>query len=255
MMQTRGILRLNRVAQHLRSFAASTNATNASIRAIEIADDPELWRKAGFAVDTSGKCMIGDCAIQLSGPTEDKLGLVSWGLGDVTAELLEGVTTKAAAVSLQSKGIRTPHPNGTIELAELVVYVQNVEQTYSNFTAAGIVSHKQSPPRAMKGGKHTNVIYFLGPTRLMILGPTDPSMPADQNPKMWMFGTGSAPTELVGWLPVVEDIDVLKNVLGEKAGSVKKAAQKSRQICSLSSEKSGMTGTFAFLSDSGGSVF
>ena len=42
---------------------------------------------------------------------------------------------------------------------------------------------------------------------------------------------------------------------GVKVGDIKKAAQEGRRICSLAPEKSGLTGTFAFLSDGAGSLF
>jgi hypothetical protein len=183
---------------------------------------------------------------------------VAWSLdnlsGNFNGALIDGVRTTKAEGALNSSSSER-HQNGSIGLAELVIYVQDIQQTFANFLKAGIVSHKESPPREMKGGKHASIIYFLGKTRLMILGPIDPSMPAEQNPRMWLFGTGKAPAELVGWLPVVKDIHVLKSVLGDKVGGIKTAAQKGRQICSLAPEKSGLTGTFAFLSDGDGTVF
>ena len=261
----RALPRLHQLSRHLRrASTASGDAPNAAtIRAMEVADDPELWRQAGFAVSDKNVVMLGDCAVTLSGaPGVPSKGLVSWAIdklaNDFNGELLEGVTTRAApSNSSEAPAVpaTSPHANTTLALAELVLYVQNLEQTYQNFTRAGLVSHKGRPPKEMKGGKHASAIFFLGGIRLMMTGPTDPKMPADQNPKMWMFGTGSAPTELRGWLPVVADIKELKGVLGDKAGDIKKAAQEGRQICSLAPERSGLTGTFAFLEDGAGSVF
>ena len=71
----------------------------ARVVALEVADDPDAWRDAGFRVDDAddggATVRIGDLTIALVGRSEDRSGIVAWTLAGVgeTAPDLDGLPT------------------------------------------------------------------------------------------------------------------------------------------------------------------
>ena len=161
----------------------------------------------------------------------------------------------------------TANPNEVVGLGELVLFAQNLEDVVGNLARAGITTHKNRPPKQMKGMPFALATYFFATpegdgkqVRLLVFGPTDPGaeLPADPPPQLWMLGEGGrsdlGPVQLTGWLPVVSS---LASVSKYGAGPSKKAVQEGRQIATLKRNvHEGLSGTFAFLTaGSGGPLF
>mmetsp|Transcript_25008 Transcript_25008/g.48866 ORF Transcript_25008/g.48866 Transcript_25008/m.48866 type:complete len:279 (+) Transcript_25008:47-883(+) len=224
-----------------------------SIAELKLGDDPNLWHACGFAVSPNGETWLGSVKITLTG---EGGGLLAWqlrGFSQVDPDLLEDVQTRATA---GEDSVVCEHRNGVTQLGEIVLYAQNIDQIVKRFELAGIRTHGQAGSKELKGGTHKLATFYFDGVRLLIFGPIDPLFSPSQNPRIWMFPKHMEKrVVLMGWLPVVRDMAVLKSLLGDKAGVVRDARQKGRQICSMPPERSGLTGTFAFLSDGAGHIF
>lgn len=241
--------------------SASAGSSSVSIVELTLGDSPTLWRDCGFYVSETGHTSIGSVQVRLTGTGGGLLALRLHGMpADVAPDgLLQGIDTSLAGEDkfhADDAAQRSPHPNGVMRLGEIVLYTQHVERAVTALQQIGISTHKARGVKTMKGGTHKLAIFFVDGIRLLLFGPVDPATPPSANPRLWMFPQSmERPTVLTGWLPIVRDINVLKSVLGDKAGSIKEAAQKGRKICSMAPERSRITGTFAFLSDGEGSLF
>src|SRR3954452_19201297 len=81
---------------------------------VTVADEPQQWKDAGFAVEDSS-CHAGEVRIELGGAGR---GITSWALRDVQAGPLDGLDTQ---VSQEPLGSGSVHPNGTVSLDHLVI--------------------------------------------------------------------------------------------------------------------------------------
>ena len=97
-----------------------------------VADPPEAWTAAGFAVDADGTCRVGTVAVRLVGPEAGR-GIVGWTLrADVDGDL-DGIPTTRS----------TAEPPAPAEHLNRVSSIDDFEQTVDrmgemnyNFVAA-----------------------------------------------------------------------------------------------------------------------
>ena len=172
----------------------------------------------------------------------------AWCLKGLTAPLsLQGIAQSEEANAGTTGGPEQlqPHPNTCQSMMEVVLYTQNLDETVRLMAASGLVTHKGKDPRAA-GDRSKIAVFMVSGIRLLVVGPRS-GHSTELDPKLgWMAGTGR-PLELVGWLPVVGDIEVLSQNMRGDGTDIKKAAQPGRRICSLHASTSRLTGTFAFL--------
>mmetsp|Transcript_25828 Transcript_25828/g.31728 ORF Transcript_25828/g.31728 Transcript_25828/m.31728 type:complete len:307 (-) Transcript_25828:235-1155(-) len=257
-----------------------------TLHEIVIGDGGDAWMKAGFYVDRevdgleqpkkyanpsysttdrkrsdAGVVRLSNLIIRLSGTGESKIKLVfgKKDAGSVIKDSVCDVELETVNTTSLPGGNIPRHPNTCIEMAEVVLYTQDLKSFVKAMGEHGIVS--KHPPKDM-GSDHSIVPFYFGGlygsqrTRLLVLGPNDPSSSIclSSPPSNWMFSTGLAgPSEITGWLPVSRDLATLKNLV--PTGKIKDAVQRGRKITTL---KRGtipkLTGTFAFLSDGEGSA-
>lgn len=233
--------------------ATACDDTAVEICSMSIRDSPDRWRHYGFHVDLDGCVRLENLTIMLTGGSG---GLCSWCMKGLFAPFsLAGIEctpyTEASAGSAKEfrAQLAQPHhhhPNTCQSMQEVVLHSQNLDETLRLLAANGITTHKGADPKPV-GDRSKIAVFMLAGIRLLIVGPrSGPSTELD-SALGWMAGTGR-PLELVGWLPVVADIDVLAANLKGDCTAIKQAFQPGRRICSLHPEVSHLTGTFAFLS-------
>ena len=138
------------------------------------------------------------------------------------------------------------------------MYAHDLTQFVEAMAACGV--SLQKPPKPM-GDAHCVARYMLRcgtsdqQLRLLVVGAKDPAANIDSDSSFWMLPAEAEGVQLTGWLPLVTDLQQLTSNVPE-TGSVKPAVQKGRQIATLKAKAiAGLTGTFAFLSDSGEPLF
>ena len=280
--------RLQRISSHLQPHrtssstptpaAAAATPHNFRLHELVLGDTPEAWTQAGFTVDTGWKkeqlvfldtvtvrltseggglqkIIVGSDSTTSTTSTTGTTGTT--GSGPTPQQLaLPGLASEIVHLPPAPTGLPpTPsnHPNSTTQFGEIVLYTQQLATLVQQFSQVGIHTHRHKLPKPMgKDNIHACATYYFGDLRLLVFGPVDPNHDSGNNSKnQWMLGQGSATTEVRGYLPLVESMEKLRHSCAQ-VGAAKKAIQKDRTIATLKSgEITGLTGTFAFLSNWG----
>jgi catechol 2,3-dioxygenase-like lactoylglutathione lyase family enzyme len=205
---------------------------------LEVADPPEAWAAAGFAVE-GGRCTIGAVRIRLVGRDDDggaRRGIVGWSianidLGGATGEL-DGLPTKAAAHDAASEPQGEPHPNGTVGLDHVVVLTPDLDRTIAACEAAGLELRRIREGAGGDGAQVRQAFFRLGSTILEVVSAPGPGSgePASTAPARWF-----------GLAVDVDDLDETHALLGDALGRIKPAVQEGRRIATLRHRDLGMS--------------
>jgi hypothetical protein len=191
---------------------------------VAVADAPEVWAAAGFAV-ADGSCQVGQVRLDLGA---DGSGLVAWGLSGVDAGPLDGLDTRVESPTAARPGL---HPNGTRLLDHLVVMSHNVGRTRDRLERRGFEVR-----RTADMGDRRYTFFRVGEAILELVGPaTVDDAESDR------------PARLFGLAFTVEDLDATVAHLGPLLGAVKDAVQPGRRIATLRRE-AGLSVPVAFMS-------
>jgi hypothetical protein len=192
---------------------------------IEVADEPDRWRDAGFAVAGSA-CQVGAVRFDLGAAGD---GIRSWSLTGVAEGVLDGLETHVAAESpaLASPGSGV-HPNGTVSLDHLVVMSQDVVRT-----VAALEERRFEVRRRWDTADRRYTFFRVGEAILELVGPPQ----AD----------GERPARFFGLAFTVADIDATAAHLGPLLGDVRDAVQPGRRIATLRRD-AGLSVPVAFMS-------
>ncbi|WGY00947.1 hypothetical protein QI633_20695 [Nocardioides sp. QY071] len=196
-----------------------------------VADPPEAWREAGFAVDDDGTCRVGAVRIRLVG-REHGTGIVGWALGNVPEGTtdLDGVSTTVSAAA-PAQG--ATHPNGVTHLDHVVLLSPDLARTTAALAAVGLDVRRERDG-ALAGAPMRQVFYRLGAVILEVVG--SPGV------------AGEGPAGLWGLTHTVADIDAAAALLGERTSPVKDAVQPGRRITTLRHRDLGMSVRTALIS-------
>lgn len=198
-----------------------------------VADRPEAWEAAGFAVDPDGTCRIGRVRVRLAGP-EAGTRIVSWSLRGVPAGTtdVDGLPTTAVDRPACEPA---EHPNGAVSLDHVVVLTPDTERTVTALGSLGIALRRTRPVPAEQYGFEAQQSFFrVGEPILELLGPLTPN--------------GDGPAGFFGLAWTVGDLDALAARLGPTLGRVKDAVQPGRRIATLRHKDVGATVATAFMS-------
>lgn len=198
-----------------------------------VADRPEAWEAAGFAVDPDGTCRVGQVRVRLVGPEAGKR-IVSWslrGMPDDVAEI-DGIPTGAAdRPPCEPAG----HPNGAVCLDHVVVLTPDTERTVAVLGSLGVeLRRTRQVPAEQYGFEAQQSFFRVGEPILELLGPLTPN--------------GDGPAGFFGLAWTVADLDALADRLGPVLGGVKDAVQPGRRIATLRHKDVGVTVATAFMS-------
>jgi hypothetical protein len=209
----------------------------ARLRALAVADEPEAWRDAGFAVE-GGCCRLGDVDVVLG--AEGGRGVRAWAVDGVDGPV-DGL---APFVAAPPEGEGPAHPNGTVAIDHLVVATPDLDRTVDALCAAGLEPRRTREGTAM--GSAVRQVFF----RFDAAGADGPPWDA---PILEVVGppeaAGDGPARFFGLALTVADLDATAAHLGEHLGSARPAVQPGRRIATLRSS-AGCTTALAFLSPS-----
>lgn len=200
-----------------------------------IADAPEAWRAAGFAVD-GDVCRVGSVWLRFVGRDAGR-GVVGWGLsgaevGDVDGVRVVGLDTSLAGV--RSSATSDAHGNGTIGIDHLVLMTPDLDRTVTALAAIGLEPRRRRDAE-LGGSAVQQVFYRLGDVILEVVG--DPA------------AHGEGPASIWGITFAVADIDATTALLGDGVGRVKDAVQPGRRITTLRGKALAISTAVAFLSE------
>ena len=200
-----------------------------SIDELEIADEPEAWRTAGFDV-ADGVCRAGRVRLRLVG-RGTRRGIVGWTLGE---EAETGATHGTPT---------TPHPNGTVRVDHVVVLAPDRDRTVEELPALGFeLRRRREGPTP--GGSNRQAFFRAGePILEVVEAPRGTSVARDP----------AGPTRLWGLAFVVEDLEHTARTLGELLGRPRDAVQPGRRIATLRSE-AGLGPAIAFMTSGAAAI-
>ncbi|KRC55042.1 MULTISPECIES: VOC family protein [unclassified Nocardioides] len=204
-----------------------------TIDALVVADQPEAWQAAGFAVGDDGRCRIGSVAVRLVGGEQGK-GVIGWSLRGIPADRtdVDGVPTTLSTAPPPSA--EPPlHPNGTTHVDHVVLLSPDLDRTTTALADLGLEARRERDGE-LWGAPMRQVFYRLGDVILELVGAPGVA--------------GEGPATLWGVTYAVADIDATAELLGERTSRVKDAVQPGRRITTLRHRELGMSVRTAFIS-------
>ncbi|HJQ04478.1 MAG TPA: hypothetical protein VJ872_03485 [Nocardioides sp.] len=214
--------------------------TGPDVRVVElrIADAPEAWRDAGFAVD-GDVCQVGSVTLRFVGRGAGR-GVVGWGLSGVDISEIDGVPVVAdgfdtlpTETDLASGPLRYS-TNGTVAIDHLVLMTPDLDRTLGALAGIGLEPRRHRDGE-LGGSAVRQVFYRLGEVVLEVVG--DPE------------AHGEGPASIWGITFTVADIDATAALLGDGVGRVKDAVQPGRRITTLRGRDLGISTAVAFISE------
>ena len=204
------------------------------IAELTVADPPDAWEAAGFAVDDDGVCRIGTVPIRLVGRARGRR-ILGWSLrgvpdGALNGGQLDGIATTASDASPAEPA---EHPNGCLAIDHVVVITPDLDRTVAAIAALGIdVRGKRDSDTY--GAPMRQVFFRLGEVVLEVVGAPD--------------ARGEGAAGFFGLAHTVADLDAVAELLGPALGKVKDAVQPGRRIATLRHRDVGMSVATAFMS-------
>ncbi|WP_028656099.1 glyoxalase [Nocardioides sp. J54] len=210
-----------------------------TIAELHVADTPEVWRAAGFAVADGGTCRIGSVTVRLLGPDAGR-GVVGWTLscrgandGQQRPADVDGVPTTWVEGAVPPAGEVPPHPNGAQYVDHVVLLSPDLARAVAALREAGLEPRRERDGE-LGGRAVRQVFYRLGEVILELVGSPDEA--------------GEGPARIWGLTHTVADVDAAAALLGEHAGPVKDAVQPGRRITTLRTRELGMSVRTALIS-------
>ena len=204
-----------------------------TIDEITVADPPETWAAAGFAVDDDGVCRIGQVRVRLVGRDHGKR-IIGWSLrgaaDDALTGGLDGLPTTASDAPPPEPGA---HANGALYIDHVVLFSPDLARTTKALEAVGLPlrDHRDSDTY---GAPMRQNFFRLGQVILELIG--SPETPGEGDPGFF------------GLAHTVADLDAAGALLGEHLGSAKDAVQPGRRIATLRHKELGMSVATALMS-------
>ncbi|MCW2784917.1 MAG: glyoxalase [Marmoricola sp.] len=204
-----------------------------SIDEVFVADPPEAWAAAGFAVDDDGVCRVGTLRIRLVG-RERGTGIVGWSLRGLASGLvpgdLDGLPTEVSVAPVAESWV---HPNGVTGIDHLVLLSPGLDRTVAALAVLGLEPRRERAGEL--GGRAIRQIFFrFDEVILEVVGSPDT--------------TAEGPSTLWGVTYVVEDLDATASYFGDLTGPVKDAVQPGRRITTLRNRDLGISVRTALIS-------
>ena len=197
------------------------------LRRLTVGDEPDTWRAAGFIVDDTDSCHIGQVEIALMGPA-DGPGIHSWGFTGVIPGDLDGIATDT--FQTRSDGKTSPasavHPNGCQTVDHVVVLTPDTSRTLSAFEAVGLPALRTRETDSY-GLPMLQTFFRSGEVTIELVGPDVP--------------TSDDPASFFGLAYSVSDLDAAAALLGDGLGRIKDAVQPGLRIATLRHEQFGIS--------------
>ncbi len=208
------------------------------IAEVQVADDPEAWRAAGFTVGGDGVVVMGRTRIRVVGDDPVRVnrpGLAGWTLAAVPAGAVDGpvgdvdgLPTEVAPLlddegedgEDRSDAPGEPHANGVSGLDHVVVLTPDLDRTTEALAAIGLEPRRTREAGAGPDGVARLQRFFrMGDVILEVVGPE--------------VATPDGPARFWGLACVVDDLDATADRLGDLMSRPRDAVQPGRRIAAL----------------------
>lgn len=202
-----------------------------TIDSLVVADPPDAWEAAGFAVDDDRTCRIGTVRVELVGRDLGKR-IIAWSLREVTDNVIDGLPTTS---SDRPACPPARHPNGVVSIDHLVVVTPDVARTVAALSGVGIEPKRSRLVDPEQYGFAALQTFFrMGEVILELIGGEEP--------------TGDGDAAFFGLAHTVADLYETQRFLGPALPNVKDAVQPGRRIATLRHKELGMSVATAFMS-------
>jgi hypothetical protein len=211
------------VTSHASDPAPSAAATPPRcIGWIDIADEPDVWRAAGFDVSSDGACVVGGVELRLLGANDESPGMLGWTLvaDHALPDSIDGIATSTITEHVQLPD--GDHTNGVFRIDHLVVGSSSTPRTVNAFASAGLERRGHRDTNS-EGTAVDMTFFWVGDQLVELAGP----------PRVVRY---RRPARFSGIAFSCIDIDALAAQLGEKSTEPRDAVQPGRRICALRRE-------------------
>lgn len=200
---------------------------------MSVADPPEVWRAAGFTVESGGVARIGAVALRCTGRAHST-GITGWALlGATGGEDLDGLATTVAGEA--PGGDAGTHPNGAVRIDHVVLLSPDLVRTTRAFEEWGFEVLRV---RDVERDQPIRQVFFrAGEVLVELVGP-----------RVTQEETAQGPTTFFGIAVTVADLDAAALLLGDSLGARKDAVQEGRRIATLRTGRLGVSTAVALMS-------
>ncbi len=210
------------------------SGTNHQLTAMDLADTPDAWAAAGFAV-VHDTVLLGSTLLRLTGQgiaEQGGSGVLGWAIDGVDGPV-DSLASCAPAPAWASDS--PPHPNGIDRIDHVVVRTGDQDRTLAAFARAGL---------EVRGGRATSSygspmrqsFLWAGDVIVELVGPGEGAPTTDE------------PTSFFGLALVATDLDATAARLGDLLSTPKEAVQPGRRIAGLRGSRVGISVPLAVMS-------
>lgn len=207
-----------------------------TIDEITVADPPEFWRDAGFAVDGDA-FDIGSVRVRLAGSNAGR-GIVGCSMRNVVTPAtipFDGLPVSVSNTPPRAPHLE-PHPNGARALDHLVAFTPSLDRTVPVLEGAGL-DLRRLRDEPTPGGAPRQAFFRLAEVILEVVE-VPPGSREERDPE--------SPSRFWGFAFQAEDLDRCAAYLGDRLGTARDAVQPGRRIATLRRE-AGLGAAVAFM--------
>ena len=200
----------------------AVNEAGVTIDELAVADQPERWTAASFAVHDSC-CQLGTVRLRFAGPRQEAgAGILSWSLRGIASVELDGLpTTRSQSPPPPPPGA---HPNGAVAVDHVVVMSPALDRTVAALRAAGL-DLRRVREQPTPAGAPRQAFFRLGAEILEVVQEPDAVLERDGGP--------DRPARLWGLALRVQDLDRTLAALAPNVSPARPAVQPGRRIATV----------------------
>lgn len=200
-----------------------------TIEEFTIGDPPEAWAAAGFDVADDGTTQVGAVRLRFVGRDGGKR-ILGWSLCGARPEGVVGGSISGLPTTVLDEPLPAPaepaHANGATYIDHVVVIAPDLDATVRSLEAIGLSSRGERQTDTY-GAPMKQVFFRAGEVIIEVIG----------NPEQ----AGEGDAGFFGLAITVEDLDRVKDLLGEHLGEAKDAVQPGRRIATVRHRELGMS--------------
>jgi len=200
----------------------AVNEAGVTIDELAVADRPERWTAASFAVHDSC-CQLGSVRLRFAGPRQEAgAGILGWSLRGIASVELDGLpTTRSQSPPPPPPGA---HPNGAVAVDHVVVMSPALDRTVAALRAAGL-DLRRVREQPTPAGAPRQAFFRLGEEILEVVQEPDAVLERDGGP--------DRPARLWGLALRVQDLDRTLAALAPNVSPARPAVQPGRRIATV----------------------
>jgi len=200
----------------------AVNEAGVTIDELAVADQPERWTAASFAVHDSC-CQLGSVRLRFAGPRQEAgAGILGWSLRGIASVELDGLpTTRSQSPPPPPPGA---HPNGAVAVDHVVVMSPALDRTVAALRAAGL-DLRRVREQPTPAGAPRQAFFRLGEEILEVVQEPDAVLERDGGP--------DRPARLWGLALRVQDLDRTLAALAPNVSPARPAVQPGRRIATV----------------------